>query len=96
MTTKGQVTIPVEVREALGFGTGDMLAFEVKENYVVVTRRPTMDEVREKYKHILPSGPPRFATKNEAIADYFDNLPPKDLSPTAIIAVAGSRRKKVR
>jgi AbrB family looped-hinge helix DNA binding protein len=94
MTTKGQVTIPVEVREALGFGTGDMLAFEVKEDYVVVKRRLTMEEVREKHKDILPKGPPRFATDDEAIADYFDNLPPKDLSDTPIIAVAGSWRRK--
>ncbi|HEX7602075.1 MAG TPA: AbrB/MazE/SpoVT family DNA-binding domain-containing protein, partial [Polyangiaceae bacterium] len=60
VTTKGQVTIPVEVREALGFDTGDLLAFEVKEDYVVVTRRPTIEEVREKHKDILPKGPPRF------------------------------------
>jgi AbrB family looped-hinge helix DNA binding protein len=94
MTTKGQVTVPVEVREALGLGTGDFLAFEVKEDYVVVTRRLTMEEVREKHKDILPKGPPRFATDDEAIADYFDHLPPKNLSPTPIIAVAGSWRRK--
>ena len=96
MTTKGQVTIPVEVREALGLDRGEDLVFELKKDYVVVTRRPTMEEVREKHKDILPKGPPRFATDDEAIADYFDNLPPKDLSPTAIIAVAGSARKKAR
>jgi AbrB family looped-hinge helix DNA binding protein len=96
MTTKGQVTIPVEVREALGFDTGDLLAFEVKEDYVVVTRRPTIEEVREKHKDILPKGPPRFATDDEAIADYFDHLPPKNLSDTPIIAVAGSWRRRMR
>jgi AbrB family looped-hinge helix DNA binding protein len=94
MTTKGQVTVPVEVREALGFKTGDLLAFEVQEDYVVVTRRPTMEEVREKHKDILPKGPPRFATDDEAIADYFDHLPPKNLSDTPIVAVAGSWRRK--
>jgi AbrB family looped-hinge helix DNA binding protein len=96
MTTKGQVTIPVEVRDALGFEQGDLLAFEVKADYVVVTRRPTMDEVREKHKDILPKGPPRFATKDEAIADYFDHLPPKNLSETPIIAIAGSVRRRKR
>jgi AbrB family looped-hinge helix DNA binding protein len=86
MTTKGQVTVPVEVREALGFETGDLLAFEVKEDYVVVTRRPTIEEVLEKHRDILPTGPPRFATDDEAIADYFDHLPPDDLSDHPIIA----------
>ncbi len=96
MTTKGQVTVPVEVREALGFETGDVLAFEVKGDHVVVTRRPTIEEVLEKHKDILPAGPPRFATDDEAIADYFDHLPPKNLSDTPIIAVAGSWRRKMR
>jgi AbrB family looped-hinge helix DNA binding protein len=86
MTTKGQVTVPAEVREALGFETGDFLAFEVREDYVVVTRRPTLEEVLAKHKDILPTGPPRFATKDEAIADYFRNLPPDDLSDEPIIA----------
>jgi AbrB family looped-hinge helix DNA binding protein len=94
MTTKGQVTVPVEVREALGLGQGDLLAFEVKEDYVVVKRRLTFEETLEKNKDILPKGPPRFATDDEAIADYFDHLPPKNLSATPIIAVAGSRRQK--
>jgi len=94
MTTKGQVTVPVEVREALGFETGDVLAFEVKKDYVVVTRRPTLEEVLEKHKDIVPKEPPRFATDDEAIADYFDHLPPKDLSPTPFIAIPGSRRRK--
>ena len=94
MTTKGQVTIPAEVREALGFGTGDMLAFEVRGDYVVVTRRLTFEEALEKNKDLLPKGPPRFATDDEAIADYFDNLPPKNLSDTPIIAVAGSWRRR--
>ena len=86
MTTKGQVTVPAEVREALGFETGDLLAFEVKEDYVVVTRRPTIEEVLEKHKDILPAGPPRFATDDEAVADYFDHLPPDDLSNHPVVA----------
>lgn len=94
MTSKGQVTIPVEVREALGFEQGDFLAFEIRADYVVVTRRLTFEEALEKNKDILPKGPPRFATDDEAIADYFDNLPPKDLSDTPLIAVAGSWRRR--
>jgi AbrB family looped-hinge helix DNA binding protein len=96
ITSKGQVTIPVEVREALGFDKGDVLAFELKEDYVVVTRRPSIEEVLEKHKDILPKGPPRFATDDEATAEYFDHLPPKNLSDTPIIAIAGSRRRKAR
>ena len=96
VTTKGQVTIPVEVREALGFDTGDVLAFEVKADYVIVRRRPTLEEVLERHKDILPKGSPRFATDDEAIADYFDDLPLKNLSDKPIIAVAGSVKRRKR
>jgi AbrB family looped-hinge helix DNA binding protein len=96
VTTKGQVTIPIEVRDALGLSKGDLLAFEVKADYVVVKRRLTFEEALEKNKDILPKVPPRFATKDEAIADYFDHLPPKNLSDTPIIAIAGSWRRKAR
>jgi AbrB family looped-hinge helix DNA binding protein len=94
MTSKGQVTIPVEVREALGLEKGVLLAFEVQADYVVVKRRLTFEEALEKNKDILPKGTPRFATKNEAIADYFDNLPPKDLSPIALVPIPGSKRRR--
>jgi AbrB family looped-hinge helix DNA binding protein len=86
ITSKGQVTIPIEVRDALGLSKGDLLAFEVQADYVVVKRRPTLEEVLEKHKDILPKGPPRFATDDEAVADYFDHLEPDNLSDTPIIA----------
>jgi len=42
MTSKGQVTIPKAVREALGIGEGDSLLFEVEGDEVRVraVRRP--------------------------------------------------------
>jgi len=36
LTSKGQITIPREVREALGLHTGDRLAFRVYDNGTVV------------------------------------------------------------
>ena len=33
VTGEGQITIPTEVREALGLREGDMIAFEVDDNY---------------------------------------------------------------
>ena len=80
ITSKGQVTIPAEVREALGLKQGDMLAFEVQAEYVVVRKRPSLAEVLEKHKDLLPKGKPRYATKDEALAAYFQNLEPDDLA----------------
>ena len=46
LTTKGQVTIPKEVREHLGVDTGDRLSFVVQEDGTVIVKPITRD-VRE-------------------------------------------------
>jgi AbrB family looped-hinge helix DNA binding protein len=46
MTTKGQVTIPKEVREHLGVETGDRLSFVVQEDGTVIVK-PITRHVRE-------------------------------------------------
>ena len=46
LTTKGQVTIPKEVREHLGIDTGDRLSFVVQEDGSVVVT-PLTRQVRE-------------------------------------------------
>ena len=46
LTTKGQITIPKEVREHLGVDTGDRLSFAVQEDGTVIVR-PITRHVRE-------------------------------------------------
>jgi AbrB family looped-hinge helix DNA binding protein len=46
LTTKGQITIPKEVRERLGIDTGDRLSFVVQDDGTVVVR-PITRHVRE-------------------------------------------------
>ncbi len=89
ITSKGQVTIPAEVRKALGLKQGDMLAFEVQAEYAVVRKRPTLAEVLEKFKDILPTEVDRtYADDDEAVAAYFDELDEDDLSDTMIVLEA--------
>lgn len=45
ITSKGQITVPAEIREALGVGKGDMLVFETQAEYVTVKRAPTLQEI---------------------------------------------------
>lgn len=42
VTSKGQVTIPIEVRRLLNITTGDQISFEIKEFGIVInkTNRP--------------------------------------------------------
>lgn len=47
MTSKGQVTIPVEIRRALGVHEGDALTFRCRDGVVTVTcpKKPTLAEL---------------------------------------------------
>jgi AbrB family looped-hinge helix DNA binding protein len=43
VTSKGQITIPKEVREALGLETGQRVAFRLKQDGVVEMRSENLD-----------------------------------------------------
>ena len=54
VTTKGQVTIPKEIREALGIESGDEIAFEeIESGYKIQKKEPTTadgDDPFSKYR----------------------------------------------
>jgi AbrB family looped-hinge helix DNA binding protein len=43
LTSKGQITVPKEVREALGLKTGDRVGFRIREDGSVVLLAETLD-----------------------------------------------------
>ena len=43
VTSKGQITIPIEIRKFLGLDTGDELIFEKVNNYVIMKTEDQMD-----------------------------------------------------
>ena len=59
ITKKGQVTIPVEIRRALGVGPHDKVAFVVEHNQV----------------HLRPAGQGVVARTAGALKEYFPNPP---------------------
>ncbi|MFA5845110.1 MAG: AbrB/MazE/SpoVT family DNA-binding domain-containing protein [Coriobacteriia bacterium] len=72
MTSKGQVTVPVEVRRALGVEEGDMLVFEVAGAYATVRkRRPTLEVAEEVRARYMGGREPRSITNREAIEEHF-------------------------
>lgn len=47
VTSKAQTTIPRPVRQALGLGPGDTLAYQIEADTVVLSRAPLVDERRD-------------------------------------------------
>ena len=47
MTSKGQITIPLEIRRLLGVNPGDFLEFQTKGSSVLVKPQPTDNPFRQ-------------------------------------------------
>jgi AbrB family looped-hinge helix DNA binding protein len=69
LTSKGQITIPKEVREVLHVDTGDRVQFLVREDGVVELRPQTVD-LRDLYGLLAkPRRPVTVEDMNAAIGD---------------------------
>jgi AbrB family looped-hinge helix DNA binding protein len=72
LTSKGQVTIPIEVRRALCVEEGDTLVFEVADAYATMRkRRPTLEVAEEVRARYMSGRAPRPITNREAVEQYF-------------------------
>lgn len=49
VTSKGQITIPIEIRKALKADTGDMLTFESKEDGVFLKKENQPKTIQERF-----------------------------------------------
>jgi AbrB family looped-hinge helix DNA binding protein len=69
VTTKGQITIPKEVRDRLRIGAGDRVSFLVRDDGVVELRPATVD-LRDLFGVLAYTGTPLgIAEMDEAIRD---------------------------
>ena len=67
LPSKGQITVPIEIRNQLGLQAGDRLDFQLKDGKVEVTKvAGTLD----RFMNTLPKARKAFTTEqiNEAIA----------------------------
>lgn len=71
VTSKGQITVPVEIRKSLGIKSGDTIRFEQqKEGFRVI--RDTGENPFEKWRGI--GGFPGMGKGREAIIAYFREM----------------------
>ncbi|MHB1340420.1 MAG: AbrB/MazE/SpoVT family DNA-binding domain-containing protein [Coriobacteriia bacterium] len=69
ITSKGQITVPIEIREALGVGKGDMLVFETQAQYITVKRAPTLQEIIDEVARASSSVPLSDKSDDELAAE---------------------------
>ncbi len=65
MTTKGQLTVPKAVRDALGLETGDSIVFRVEGHRAVLVKQPDLLDLERAVR--VPAGR-RNSTWDEIVA----------------------------
>ena len=68
VTSKGQVTIPVDIRRALDVDEGDFLVFELKGQYATVRRQRTLAEVSAEIRRTNAGRTALYASDDDAVA----------------------------
>ena len=71
ITSKGQITVPLRIRRALGVGAGDKLAFEERKSGEVVVMPVRKESPFARYRGI---GNPGIGSGREAILKYMREL----------------------
>jgi AbrB family looped-hinge helix DNA binding protein len=71
VTSKGQITVPAEIRKSLGVKPGDHLRFEQHESGIRLVR-DAEENPFEKWRGI--GGFPGMGKGREAIVDYFRKM----------------------
>ena len=54
ISSKGQITIPLEIRQRLGLKTGDRVAFVVEQGRTIIRPARRNENSFEKYAGVLP------------------------------------------
>jgi len=61
VTSKGQITLPKDVREALGLETGSQISFEVQPGQVIL-RKHVPEAIFERWRGFLQTKDRRLST----------------------------------
>ena len=73
ISSKGQVTVPQEIRNRLGLAAGDRVEFIVEGEHTVIRPARSGPNPFEKYRGILPAFPGGKEEINAWIADLRDD-----------------------
>jgi AbrB family looped-hinge helix DNA binding protein len=98
VTSKGQITIPAEVRRALELEPGASVAFEVSDDHAVLTRQQAPAEYFAEARRRFPLPPSKYSSDREGLDEYFREEWEKDqhLGPGWIIEGGVARRASAK
>jgi AbrB family looped-hinge helix DNA binding protein len=92
VTSKGQITIPADVRRALELEPGASVAFEVSEDHAVLTRQQTPEEYFAEVRRRYPLPPRKYSSDREGIeAHVREKWEKKRLGPGWIVEAGKAR-----
>lgn len=77
ITSKGQVTVPVEIRRKLGLRRGDKVEFREHGAEAVITRAPEPKSPFDKYLGVLRGKQKHQTTSKEWMAELRDEPEPE-------------------
>ena len=67
LTSKGQTTVPREIRKLLGLKENDRILYEIEDGKVAIKQAPSLRELYAIFKpHIRRKGPPPSKTQMRA------------------------------
>ena len=94
VTSKGQVTVPVEIRRALGVNEGDFVAFEMRGDYAVVRRQRSLRELSEEWRASNGRRTAAYASDDEAVASAFADAAAEDPSAPLLLLRPKPRNRR--
>jgi len=71
VTSKGQITLPKQVRQALGIEPGSQVEFEVQGGVAVMRKRLSPKAI-ERWRGYLRAGEAETRTSDDVVADLRD------------------------
>ena len=77
ISSKGQVTVPLEIRSRLGLSAGDRIEFVVEGERTVLRPARPAGSVFDKYKGALGTFPDGTTEINAWISELRDEAPPR-------------------
>jgi AbrB family looped-hinge helix DNA binding protein len=87
LTSKGQITIPAEIRAALGVKVGDFLAFETKGDYVAMSAVRSIADVVDDLERRLPATSVDPMSDREALQAHFGAVDSADFYGDGCVGV---------